>query len=416
MVQITLRLMIISLIVFGLHINESSGQGAPDYLGGMKVTLTPDGSKYFRIVAWGQIWARHQEQVNPELTPWSISVRRTRILLYYQLNKRFLLLSHFGLNGLNSENLTPNGQGSASQLFLHGLWSEYTLIPSHLYMGAGLHYWNGLSRLNSQSSLNMMTLDNHRSSWASLGLSDQFGRHLGIYLKGSFGQWAFRFAVNDAMVHSLDEPYEIVEKQARYRGRELLGKKAQWTYGGYVEYFIGHRESTFLPYRTGSYLGSQKVITMGAGFFSHPNGTVTLDGEQLIGQNVFHYNIDCFIDFPIRFEKQDAITYYLSFARHDYGVNYLLQQDNSQVGTGTIIYSHLGYVLPKFSNKGRLQPYVSFSWRDLEALETPARSLGLGANWYIHGHHAKLTLAYEWESAMLQSNNESITLQAMVYL
>jgi hypothetical protein len=41
---------------------------------------------------------------------------------------------------------------------------------------SGLHYWNGISRLN-KSTLNLMTLDNQRQAWATLGLSDQLQTH-----------------------------------------------------------------------------------------------------------------------------------------------------------------------------------------------------------------------------------------------
>jgi hypothetical protein len=42
-------------------------------------------------------------------------------------------------------------------------------------------------RLNNQSTLNLMTLDNQRQAWATLGLSDQFARHIGVYAKGALG-------------------------------------------------------------------------------------------------------------------------------------------------------------------------------------------------------------------------------------
>ena len=100
-------------------------------------------------------------------------------------NKDFLILTHFGLNSLNANNMTPIGTGERSQLFFHDVWGQYSLSKNHA-IGGGLHYWNGISRANNQSTLNMLTLDNQRQSWATLGLSDQFARHIGIYLKGSF--------------------------------------------------------------------------------------------------------------------------------------------------------------------------------------------------------------------------------------
>ena len=51
-------------------------------------------------------------------------------------------------------------------------------------MGAGLHYWNGVSRLSSQSTLNFMTLDAPIFNWTNIEATDQFARQFGIYAKG----------------------------------------------------------------------------------------------------------------------------------------------------------------------------------------------------------------------------------------
>ena len=83
--------------------------------------------------------------------------------------------------------MSPTGTGDGSQLFVHGVWAEYSVATDHV-IGGGLHYFNGISRLNNQSTLNMLTLDNNRQSWSTIGLSDQFARHLGIFAKGKFGK------------------------------------------------------------------------------------------------------------------------------------------------------------------------------------------------------------------------------------
>jgi hypothetical protein len=66
--------------------------------------------------------------------------------------------------------MSPTGTGEGSQVFLHDAWAQYSLGKNNA-VGGGLHYWNGISRLNNQT-LNLMTLD--RTAWATLGLSDQF--------------------------------------------------------------------------------------------------------------------------------------------------------------------------------------------------------------------------------------------------
>ena len=148
-------------------------QGAPDYTGGMKVKLNEEGTKYFRIISWAQFWAEHNsdrplDANGNEQSDLDFSIRRARVLMYAQLNKKFLILTHFGLNSLNGDNLSPTGKGDSSQLFFHDVWGEYTVYKDYISIGGGLHYWNGISRANNQSTLNMLTLDAlhcHRSGY-----------------------------------------------------------------------------------------------------------------------------------------------------------------------------------------------------------------------------------------------------------
>ena len=190
-----------ALLLCGLLLfvyNPINAQGFPNYDGGFKFELSEDGSKYLRIVSWVQGQALYNfddtlDSNGNENSQLDFNLRRARILIYSQLNRDFLIVTHFGLNNLNSNTLSPLGTGEGSQLFFHGAWVEYSYGKNHA-LGGGLHYFNGISRLNSQSTLNMMTLDNHRQAWATLGLSDQFGRHVGIFAKGSFNKLQYRLS------------------------------------------------------------------------------------------------------------------------------------------------------------------------------------------------------------------------------
>ncbi len=393
-------------------------QGDPDYQGGFKIPLNQDGSKYFRILGWGQMWACYKERADPEISPFAISIRRARGLFYSQLNKKFLFVAHIGANNISNTTLEPVGKGDGSQVFLHGLWGEFTVIPNILHIGSGLHYWNGISRLNSQSTLNMLTLDNHRSSWTTLGLSDQYGRHLGIYLKGDWGNWSYRLSINDAIKKSLDAEQPVSGDYLVYRGRELLGKRAQLTSHGYVKYYLAERESSFLPYQVGSYLGSKRIISLGAGFFTHPNGVVRyqLESSEPTGSNVFHYAFDVFVDLPLNNHKKNAVTAYAVYMSTNFGEKYLLLNKSMDIGTGQIYYSHLGYLFPDFLKSSKVQTFISYSYKLFDAYNESINEFGIGANWYIQGHHAKITLEYKHNSFLELDQNESMTIQAMVYL
>ncbi|TCK69397.1 short chain amide porin [Winogradskyella wandonensis] len=392
-------------------------QGAPDYTGGMKVKLNEEGTKYFRIISWAQFWAQHNSDrpldVNGnEQSDLNFSIRRARVLMYAQLNKKFMILTHFGLNSLNGDNLSPTGKGESSQLFFHDVWGEYSLSKNHA-IGGGLHYWNGISRANNQSTLNIMMLDNTRQAWATIGLSDQFARHMGVYVKGKFDKLQYRVSINDAVTNNLQASASPVNGAAIYSGRRLLGSKdAGRTYAGYFDYNFLDQESNFLPYKVGTYLGTKKVFNVGAGFFLHPKGSVSLDNNSNIeGEDVSIFAVDAFYDAPIG-ENGAAITAYGLAQFNDYGNNFTLGQTYE---TGTMLHAHLGYVIPS-SNSTKFQPYAHFTTRSIDALDDNANQFGIGANAYFSGHHSKLTLEYQNTKYANNDAVGTITLQAMIYL
>ena len=393
-------------------------QGSPDYEGGLKVKINEDGSKYFRIISWAQFWAQHNSDRpldgnGNEQADLNFSLRRARILMYAQVSPDFLILTHFGLNSLNADNMSPVGTADASQLFFHDVWAQYSLGKNHA-IGGGLHYWNGISRLNNQSTLNIMTLDNQRQAWATLGLSDQFARHLGVYLKGSFGKFQYRVSVNEAETNNLQALVTPVNNgTATYTGRRLLGSKdAGKVFAGYFDYAFLDAESNFLPYKVGSYVGTKKIFNIGAGFFAHPKGSVIADNlGNLRGEDVTIFAADAFYDAPIG-SNGGAITAYALYQNTDYGKDFRL---GTTYETGSLLHGHLGYVLP-IKTKTKIQPYLSYDARQIDALDDDASQFGIGTNFYLSGHNSKLTLEYQ---SLKYAQNDAvnvITLQAMIYL
>jgi len=400
-----LLLAIISITFF----QQSFSQGSPDYNGGMKVKLNDDGSKYFRVISWVQGQAIYNFDAPENHSNVNFQIKRVRVLMYSQITDKFLILTHFGLNNLNSNNMSPTGQGSASHLFLHSAWAQYKVATNH-DLGIGLHYFNGISRLNNQSTLNMLTLDNNRQSWSTLGLSDQFGRHLGIFAKGKVGKLQYRVSINDAIVNNLDNR-DAMEEVAVYGGKRILGsKEAGFTYAGYFEYNLMDQESNFLPYKVGTYLGAKTVFNIGAGFFYHPNGSVIKNEEKFTGEDVKIFAVDAFFEAPLS-DKGNAITTYATYQNNNYGVDYMY----SAYGTGDMIYAHLGYLFSGDKSKPRFQLYSSVSLNNYDATKDSKNILGVGANLYLSGHNSKLTLEYKNET-FGEGKKNIITLQAMIYL
>ena len=393
-------------------------QGSPDYEGGLKVKINEDGSKYFRIISWAQIWAQHNsdrplDANGNEQADLNFSIRRARILMYAQITDDFLILTHFGLNSLNADNMSPTGTRDASQLFFHDVWAQYSLGKKHA-IGGGLHYWNGISRLNNQSTLNIMTLDNQRQAWATLGLTDQFARHIGIYAKGSFGKLQYRVSINEAETNNLQATTVPTNGgPASYTGRRLLGsKEAGKAYAGYFDFAFFDAESNFLPYKVGSYVGTKKIFNVGAGFFLHPSGAVVADAAgNLSGEDVSIFAVDAFYDAPIG-SKGGALTAYALYQNSDYGKDFTL---GTTYETGSLLHAHLGYVLP-VKTKAKIQPYLAIDSRQIDALNDDASQFGIGTNFYLSGHNSKLTLEYQSLKYAQRDAVNTITLQAMIYL
>ncbi len=400
---------IIGLFLFFVQFMFS--QGSPDYDGGLKVKLDDEGKKYFRIISWAQAQAVYSDNVPAESSKTNFNLRRARILMYAQITDKFLILTHFGLNSLNSSTMSPVGKGDGSQLFFHDVWAQYSLGKDHA-IGGGLHYFNGISRLNNQSTLNMMTLDNNRQSWATIGLTDQFARHIGVFAKGKFGSLQYRVAINDAMVNGLDARDPITGGPATYSGKRLIGSKdAGKAYAGYFEYNFLDQESNFLPFKVGTYLGGKKIFNVGAGFFVHPSGSVIMDANgDFKGENVSLLAIDAFYDAPLG-DDGSAITAYATYQNNNYGQDYLF----SAYGTGSMVYGHVGYVIPGDKTKTRFQPYLSYASNSYDAVSDSRNILGIGANAYFSGHNSKLTLEYQ-NQKFGSSKTGTLTLQAMIYL
>jgi hypothetical protein len=330
------------LLVSQISFGQQREVGEPDEsYKPLTLRLNDEGTKYIRFISWLQVWGVGQKGQNEDdafrFTP---LVRRARLLTYAQISPRFLILTHFGLNNLNSANMTISGvQGNGPQIFLHDAWAEFKVLDA-LYIGGGLHYWNGLSRLTNSSTLNFLTLDAPQPffGWHALGRSDQFARHLGIYAKGEIGKLAYMLAVNDALVENLEAGVTINEElsmNTRSVYNDVNESKGRRIVNGYFKYQFLDKESSKLPYAVGSYFGSKDILNLGFGFHYHRDGLIRLNQTGLptttfneletntTRQDAFHFAVDAFMDRTISGgENGTAITALAAYYRFDYGGNY----------------------------------------------------------------------------------------------
>lgn len=381
---------------------------SPDYKGGFKIKFDEEGKKYLRIITFLQAQAIYNHDASAKDSKTNFKVRRARILAFSQINKDFLLFFHLGLNSLDNKGLSPTGKGDSSQFFLHDAYLQYKVFGDYLYAGGGLHYYNGISRLNNLSSTSMVTLSNNRPSWATVGLSDQFARQLGVFIKGSLDRVNYRFSVNDANIESLDKD-SLVVNTIKYQGNKVLGSRyAGKTYSGYFDYNFLDQEKSLLPYMAGTYLGSKKVFNIGAGFFTHPKGTVSMDSDKKVkGHDVNIFAFDAFYDAPL---GNGAISAYAQYQNSDYGTNYI----NDTYASGDMVYGHVGYLIPSKNKKVRIQPFLAHAYRTADAIKNKEHnSTKIGANLFLSGHNSKISLEYNRDDKFGKKSNQ-ITLQAQI--
>lgn len=418
----------------------TQAQNAEGYGSGLKVGLNQQGDKYVRFLMWNQIWARWNDnnpgtQINgaSSNTTMDIGARRLRFLAMAQISPRYLIVMHFGINnqtfinggGSGTTGTGAYGQGKKPQLFFHDAYNEYAIIPAvnpetgkknkyTLFLGAGLHYWNGISRMTSASTLNFLMVDAPVFNWPLIENSDQFGRQYGIYIKGVANKLRYQFSVNKPFATNLsptDSANVAVDNNGDPAG----------ALSGYVDYQFFESESNVLPYRVGTYLGQKKVFNIGAGFYHQARGNMWSASDGVREKHDINlFAADAFLDLPVGPKSKNmALTAYGVYYNFDFGHNYLRTSGimntgtlpatiaakdrvlegpgNARVllGTGSIAYVQTGFLLPKFKHeKVRIQPIAAIAYKQFDALKSAGTYWDAGCNFYIDAHNAKITGQY----------------------
>ncbi len=435
--------------------HQAVGQGSSTYEAGIKLNVDEEGEKFVRLITWHQFWGSYTENnpgsfdVNgePSSDDFDFGIRRSRFLAFTQISDRFMILTHWGINNQSFTNgglqgADPQSQLSANkkpQLFIHDAWVEYTIVPKILNIGTGLHYWNGISRMTNASTLNFMTVDAPIFNWATIEATDQFARQMGIYAKGKIGKVDYRL--------SLNKPFRsgsrVDSLPADGVSRNVVNDN--WSNAGYIAYQFWDQESNYLPYAVGSYLGTKKVLNIGAGWHYHPGSVGKREVGDANGErsDMTLFGVDLFMDLP--FANTSSLTLYSVFYNYDFGDSYLRNigilntaaggttlagGGNRQptIGTGNIFYTQVGYLLPENvlgEGNGKLQPFAAITYKDFDALEETSLQGDFGFNYLLDGHHAKVTLQYSTrpiydattrELSDEQSSAGQLILQTMIYL
>lgn len=440
-------------------------QGSTDYGAGLKFNLNEDGSKFMRVIAWNQIWFR-SAQMNPGTmiggepasTATDIGNRRLRFLAYAQVSKRYMILTHFGINNqtfinggaAGTSGTGGYGAGKKPGLFFHDAWNEYAVVLPEkdkkfsFTLGAGLHYYMGLSRLTMASTLNFLTIDAPIFNWPLIENSDQFARQVGLFAKGKYGKLEYRMSYNKPYATNLVPTNVTVADNAVAVDNS---GNTKWSKAGYFEYQFLEQEANVLPFKVGSYLGTKKVFNIGAGFYTAPDATKTSVNSTINKHDIKLFSADVFLDMPIgKKENKMAVTAYSVLYDYDFGPNYLRNvgimnigsvdpnftgsraiagAGNAQptMGSGNIWYTQAGVLLPckDAKPKIRIQPFGAVTYKKFDALEQSSTQFDVGSNFFLDGHHAKITAQYSIRPVYTSLTNRSGSLgdfivQLQIYL
>lgn len=381
-----------------------------------KLYLNENGSHYLKFTFLNQTWLRFN-QSNPGSTVYGfdktsttdIGLRRTRVQFYGQLTDRVFIYGQVGENNFNY--LADRKFG----FFLHDVVSEYAFIKDKLSVGGGLTGWSGLARFASPAAGSIMGVDAPLFEQATNDVTDQFLRKLSIYAKGKLGRIDYRFAVSDPMA---------IQKATTFNAATALGTNANFSlkpahkqWQGYVQYQFKDKEANTVPYTTGTYLGSKRVLNLGVGFIHQAQAMWRLSGPDTLTSPMTLLATDFFYDAPLDTHKGTALSVYAVVGNYNFGKNYLrnlgvMNPANGNrlskvmngagnafpmFGTGRVAYAQVGYKLKNnlLGTWGTLMPYVAWQHANYERLADPVNFWDTGINWLINGHAGKITLAYQ---------------------
>ncbi|MHB8843581.1 MAG: selenite/tellurite reduction operon porin ExtI [Nitrospirota bacterium] len=205
----------------------------------------------------------------------------------------------------------------------------------------------------------------------------------------------------------------IPEIQSQYRLEASKGKddivnapKSSLMYSG--RFHVSLLEPEYAYGYKGTYLGGQKVLTIGGGAQYEP-GAVFSDITAKTGQkNYSAWTADIFFNYPI---GEGAVTASAAYLETDFGEAYKGGDPDPEAigidGEKKGWYAKAGFLLPG----KKIQPFARYEeWRFASLYDVYNQKIkwtGAGANYYIDGQSLRITVEYARTNFDKESNTES---------
>lgn len=377
----------------------------------LRLNFDESGKTYIKANIASQLWVRYAE-MNPGSTindatvdnTFEVSMRRLRIGISAQLTPKFLIVTSFGGNNLNYNTY------KSFQFKVLDLYTEYKFSDA-IKLGMGKSGHQGLSRVDSRSYQSLLALDAPIFSLSTVNKIDDEARNLGVFAKGQIGKIDYRFVMQNPNNYY---------SELKTNETDFAKHKPELKWTGYIKYQFFDKESNKSAFHKSTFLGSKKVLNIGAGFTHLPNAmyySATGSFDDITYYNINHWALDLFYDAPIK-ENNQAITTYVSFVNYDFGKDYIRNvgannpatgSNNNisfngkgnafpMMGSGNTMFFQLGYLM---SNKllgnvrGQIQPNISIQYSDFDKLDDPMVVYDFGFNWYFNRHNNKVSLGFQ---------------------
>ncbi|UWX60441.1 porin [Chryseobacterium oranimense] len=411
-----------------------SSEKNPLDVGELKINLNSKGDKWLKFGISSQIWLRSIDNnpgtlVNgvPQEQTYDAGIRRMRLIIQSQVTPFYSVFLQMGINNQSfisggGTGTGNSGAGKKAPFFFHDAYNEFAIIPrndfqtgklnkNNLYLGAGLHSWNGISRLTNASTTKMLAGDIPVFNFPTIEIADQFSRQLGIFVHGELDRINYRFSVNKPFATNLKPTVGDAAVDNNQSGK--------LSYSGYAFYQFFNKETTVTSFLPGNNLATKKVLNLGAGFYTNKEGTQSQPSENVFeSHDVNIFGADVYTELPLGDKsKEMGLTLYSVYYNYNYGPNYLrvsglLNPGTSNpdftgqkalegagnnrilMGTGNIWFSQVGFVLPKFSKILKVQPFFNYALKDMKALNQNGSYYDVGANFYLYGQNARIVAQY----------------------